>query len=157
MKPRFGGPGRDLQRAEFDGCRLAQGEADSSKSEDLQGYLITYADDFLVLSSSATAHASHTGIGPQLDGRLMVSAKPSLGTLCDSWECNWNATQMGVSALTKKLMLMSSFDEVIRSQSLSPTCQKEDEAESDSPQGDEVLKETQRIAGMHLAVTTNQS
>ncbi|CAE7267366.1 unnamed protein product [Symbiodinium sp. CCMP2592] len=58
-----------LTGAVFDGCHLVQGEVDPSvwriiKSSDnqLQGFLITYVDDFLILGSEATARALHKWI-----------------------------------------------------------------------------------------------
>ncbi|CAE7644534.1 GIP, partial [Symbiodinium necroappetens] len=53
-----------LKKAVFAGCHLEQGTADSSvwrimKGKDLKGYLVTYVDDFLVLSEKSTAEALH--------------------------------------------------------------------------------------------------
>ncbi|CAE7756656.1 RE1 [Symbiodinium sp. CCMP2456] len=66
-----------LFTAKFLGCHLEQGKSDSSiwkimKGETLQGYLVTYVDDFLILSDKATAHALHQwlidGAGWDTDG-----------------------------------------------------------------------------------------
>ena len=56
-----------LREAVFAGCKLVQGQADSSvwkiqEGEELKGYLITYVDDFLILGEASTAHALHKWI-----------------------------------------------------------------------------------------------
>eukprot|EP00439_Symbiodinium_sp_Y106_P000023 s9351_g1.t1 len=56
-----------LKKGEFDGCRLVQGEADPSiwkimKGTTLKGFVITYVDDFLVLSDAQRATAFHRWI-----------------------------------------------------------------------------------------------
>ncbi|CAE7245904.1 GIP [Symbiodinium sp. CCMP2456] len=53
-----------LTTAEFLGCHLEQGRSDPSiwrimKGSTLQGYLVTYVDDFLILSDRKTAGALH--------------------------------------------------------------------------------------------------
>ena len=56
-----------LRDAKFGGCTLEQGSADTSvwrivREGGLQGYLITYVDDFLVLSTRSVAQAFHEWI-----------------------------------------------------------------------------------------------
>ena len=72
-----------LLTARFQGCRLEQGQSDSSiwrimKGRTLVGYLITYVDDFLVLSDRDTADGLHRwlleGAGWETDG--LSEAKP---------------------------------------------------------------------------------
>ena len=56
-----------LREAKFGGCTLEQGSADTSvwrivREGSLLGYLITYVDDFLVLSTRSVAQAFHEWI-----------------------------------------------------------------------------------------------
>ena len=53
-----------LSKAKFAGCHLEQGESDTSiwrivEGKALKGYLVTYVDDFLILSDGATARNLH--------------------------------------------------------------------------------------------------
>ncbi|OLQ14783.1 Copia protein [Symbiodinium microadriaticum] len=72
-----------LLTAAFLGCRLEQGTSDPSlwrimKGEELKGYLVTYVDDFLLLSDSVTARGLHQWLleeaGWETDG--LSEAKP---------------------------------------------------------------------------------
>ncbi|OLQ10890.1 Copia protein [Symbiodinium microadriaticum] len=72
-----------LLTAAFLGCRLEQGTSDPSlwrimKGEELKGYLVTYVDDFLLLSDSVTAKGLHQWLleeaGWETDG--LSEAKP---------------------------------------------------------------------------------
>ena len=56
-----------LRSATFNGCKLVQGEVDQSvwrivKEGVLQGFLITYVDDFLILGGDDVAHSLHRWI-----------------------------------------------------------------------------------------------
>ncbi|CAE7189792.1 RE1, partial [Symbiodinium necroappetens] len=66
-----------LLTASFLGCHLEQGTSDPSlwrimKGEDLKGFLVTYVDDFLILSDGPTARGLHQwlleGAGWETDG-----------------------------------------------------------------------------------------
>ena len=72
-----------LLTAAFLGCHLEQGTSDPSlwrimKGEELKGYLVTYVDDFLILSDSVTAGGLHRWLleeaGWETDG--LSEAKP---------------------------------------------------------------------------------
>ena len=72
-----------LLTAAFLGCHLEQGTSDPSlwrimKGEELKGYLVTYVDDFLILSDSVTAGGLHQWLleeaGWETDG--LSEAKP---------------------------------------------------------------------------------
>ena len=72
-----------LMTASFLGCHLEQGTSDPSlwrimKGKKLKGYLVTYVDDFLIISDGATARGLHQWIleeaGWETDG--LSEAKP---------------------------------------------------------------------------------
>ncbi|OLP87629.1 Copia protein [Symbiodinium microadriaticum] len=72
-----------LAKAKFAGCHLEQGKSDASiwrikEGEVLKGYLVTYVDDFLILSDRVTAKELHgwliSGAGWETDG--LSEAKP---------------------------------------------------------------------------------
>ncbi|CAE7531161.1 RE1 [Symbiodinium sp. CCMP2592] len=160
----------ELKKASFAGCRLVQGEADSSvwkimSGTALKGFLITYVDDFLVLSDDVVAKAFHAwileGAKWETDGLSEASQESPVRFL----GMQLKRYSDGSFTLDQEAYV----DELTRSHGLTPsmrskiTCPKElmygspeEATESDSgstkdapPREDEgdVTKQAQRIAG----------
>ncbi|CAE7242289.1 GIP, partial [Symbiodinium microadriaticum] len=146
-----------LLTASFLGCHLEQGTSDPSlwrimKGEDLKGFLVTYVDDFLILSDGSTARGLHQwlleGAGWETDG--LSEARPGepvrfLGMQLERHED-------GHFSLNQE----SYVDELVRAYGLASSdkskvvCPKEilmSEPES-APKADEAtIKAAQKIAG----------
>ena len=146
-----------LLTASFLGCHLEQGTSDPSlwrimKGEDLKGFLVTYVDDFLILSDGPTARGLHQwlleGAGWETDG--LSEARPGepvrfLGMQLERHED-------GHFSLDQE----SYVDELVRAYGLASSdksrvvCPKEilmSEPES-APKADEAtIKAAQKIAG----------
>ncbi|CAE7359300.1 RE1 [Symbiodinium sp. CCMP2592] len=147
-----------LLTAEFLGCHLEQGQSDPSvwrimRGQQLSGYLVTYVDDFLIVSDRATAVGLHQwlleGAGWQTDG--LSEAKP--GSPIRFLGMQLSGFEDGHFSLDQEAYV----DELIRSYNLPETarskvvCPKEllfNEDKADDADPDEkVVRAAQKIAG----------
>ncbi|CAE7765514.1 GIP [Symbiodinium sp. CCMP2592] len=158
----------ELRKATFAGCRLVQGKADPSiwkimSGSTLKGFLITYVDDFLVLSEDAVAKAFHAWILEGAKWETDGLAEASQETPVRFLGMQLKRYEDGSFTLDQEAYV----DELTRAHGLTPamrskiTCPKEvmygpGEEASETDQGPpeheaeeegEVTRQAQRIAG----------
>ncbi|CAE7295309.1 RE1 [Symbiodinium sp. CCMP2592] len=147
-----------LLTARFLGCHLEQGQSDTSiwrimRGQQLAGYLVTYVDDFLIVSDRATANGLHQwlldGAGWQTDG--LSEAKPGspirfLGMqLCGYEDGHFSLDQ---EAYVDELVRSYALPETSRSKVVCPKELLFNEGGSEDKEQDEkVVRAAQKIAG----------
>ena len=153
-----------LRGARFEGCQLVQGKADPSiwkiqREGSVLGFLITYVDDFLILSDATTAQALHRWILEEAKWETDGLAEARPGAPVRFLGMQLERGKDGSYTLDQEAYV----DELIRAHALTPamrskvTCPREimygpeetedrgDETPKDD--GELVLKQAQRLAG----------
>ena len=146
-----------LRKAAFAGCHLEQGTADSSvwrimKGKDLRGYLVTYVDDFLVLSEKDTAEALHQWLldeaGWETDG--LSEASPGhpvrfLGMQLHGYEDGHFSLDQ--QAYVEELVRAYKLSEANRSKIVCPKEILMHTPETVQPFDEQTVKSAQKVAG----------
>ncbi|CAE7673266.1 KIN12C, partial [Symbiodinium necroappetens] len=146
-----------LRKAVFAECHLEQGTADSSvwrilKGTVLKGYLVTYVDDFLVLSERTTAHALHQWLlseaGWETDG--LSEARPGhpvrfLGMQLQGHEDGHFSLDQ--EAYVDELIRAYKLSEANRSKIVCPKEILMHAPETVQPFDDQTVKSAQKLAG----------